>query len=242
MITWKGFSLNNGGATLIPKGGQIVVEPGFIFYSKNSVANAIYLDPWYNAIKDYAGSYITHAPDGEPTEIKNDYRVNISAGYNNVYLTDAAWSATSANPDGGFYPRRIYCVDESVNYSTYKIDRFDFWHQSQFWNRRAIVSKNPFLTYDCILPSDPCAFARCENMTEINMASNSYNDIPGSIPVSTSYPDRYAKTMFNSGGNIEPFITAFKAACPNASGRGLRYNYSPDYDHCITAYPDWYRV
>jgi hypothetical protein len=242
MITWNGFSLNNGGATLIPKGGHIVTEPGFIFYSKVAVSGAIYLDPWFDAVKDYVGSYITYAPSGEHTELKNDYRVNISAGYNNVYLSDAAWSATSANSAGAYYPRRIYCVDDRVNYSTYKIERFDFWHQSQFWNRRYFVSKNPFLTYDCILPSDPIAFARCENMIGINLASNSYSEIPSNIPVSTSYPDRYARTMFNSGGNIEPFITAFKAACPNASGNGLRYNYSPDYDHCCTAYPDWYRA
>lgn len=239
MITWNGFSLNNGGSTLIPKDTvsptPIVTGSGFIFGAEHDVPNVLLFDPWYNAEKNYVGSYIT-GPDPlkPPRPIDNSYIVSISGGENDVYLSDEAWSATSANSAGPQFDFKRYILNHMNGVSMYRIFQFDFWHQFEF------VQANQIIHSAAYLPDYSGSFKRGEALSKFNLNPMVYPEHPN-WPVSTSYPDRLTRTWFNANDNIEPFITATKAGCPNVNGCGsLRYNYSPDYDHCCTAYPDWY--
>lgn len=244
MLTWNGFSLNNGGSTLIPKDTHypIVTSSGFVFGMKDNAHIMLY-DPWYDAIKSYPNSYYIR-PDGSACPIPNNYTVDFPAGVNSVYLSDEAWSATSAQPVGPFAPQQQFCLDKFSTNSIYEIFQFDFWHQKTFslklpWAEHG----NQPLEAPCRLPTDLFAFKRGENLSAFNLCPLDFPENQG-WPVSTSYPDRYVRTWFcnpKQDSPIEPFITAIKAACPNINGSGsLRYNWSTDYDHCCTAYPDWY--
>ena len=246
MITWNGFSLNNGGSTLIPKDTHypIVTGSGFVFGIFPGYTGTLF-DPWYNAIKDYTGSYIeTPDPYHSPYPIPNNYQVEFPQGTNSVYLSDEAWSATSAQPDGNYYSEQRYCLDRIPTYFIYEIRQFDFWHQKKFSLKTpAMHQSNCPLQPSCKLPTDSGLFKRGENITAFDLCPLDYPE-HSNWPVSDNYPNIKTRTWFcnpQQDSPIEPFITAIKEACPHVNGCGsLKYNWSTDYDHCKTAYPDWY--
>lgn len=245
MILYNGVSLNNGNMTLIPKNTvppkPIVPGSGFVF-GYNGPDTVKMFDTWYGTDKVYTNSYISGmSPTAPPSYLPDDGTITFpNNGVVFLNLSDNDWSATSAHPTSEAANNKVYLLNNLGDGSAvppvliYRVYQFDFWHQFEFRQEWPIIDP------PAILPDESANIKRGEALSKFNLNPMRYQEYPG-WPVSTSYPDRWTRTWFFDREAIEPFITAMKAACPNVNGCGsLRYNCSIDYDHCCTAYPDWY--
>ena len=229
MITWNGFSLNNGGSTLIPK-DTVPMDNSWFKPYPNSGDNFqmnwwdIYANEGSGPIERFtSASYVTNGTDTWDLDLDGvvsstlptgyEYKVNFD--YNDRLETIRSWEFWKTGTG----------IENFNNY--YTITNWDWVKEMK--------------TIDCNYCSG--VYYQLHNCTDLeprfihtdNLASfgGDYPDITGKLePVITTLI-----SMGVSADNSEVHThnhTASGAPFRNSTG-------AQDYAHCFTAYPTWFR-
>ena len=229
MITWNGFSLNNGGSTLIPKTPFSVTQ--YRFKPVWSATHGTIFDPLNHNIsdgpfEDFPGAYVIY-PDG------NTAALTIREG--SLEPRDYTEFEISGNGTMGIYiPRNeieaakaTKSAAESAFYYNSRDNEWDY--VQEIYSLDCYGNSGVFITANNLQRLDP-TFANSGNLVTFG----------GSFPSLTS--------------RIEPIITALTAAGVSAINfqepQGPWNNLgafrdstgAQDYAHCLTAYPEWFNT